>query len=153
MTIMSLIKQCIEDSYMSIEERNKFKGDLKNPIQPLFEDENGTLRFKSNSIVEYLVREGKADLNQIAMMDFSQDDREQFSQLHGYSLSGFGGLGSTTNETYYAAVKMHENPELNELQARYDALLEQFEGLKEAIQAPMKLLAEVAHDYELDIDE
>lgn len=138
---------------MSRKDRSKYKGDLKNPIQPLYQDENGTLRFKSNAIVEYLLDNGKIDLNQIAAMDFTQNDREQFSQLHGYSLGGFGELSSTSNETYYAAVKMHENPEMNELQARYDSLLEQFESLKNALQEPMRLLAEVANDHELDIEE
>lgn len=118
-------------------ERKALQDNLKNPLQPLFEDESGTLRFKANGIVEYLVRTGKANLNEIACMDFTEEDRQQFSQLHGYSLGGFSDLSSTTDEVYYAAVKMHENPELSSLQARYDVLEEQLRNLKDALKGPI----------------
>lgn len=112
-------------------DRDVLQQKLKNPIQPLYLDENGTLRFKSNAIVEYLVESGKADLNEIACMDFNEEDRQQFSQLHGYSLGGFGELSSTTDEVYYAAERMYENPELKSLQARYDVLEKQLHDIQQ----------------------
>jgi len=53
-----------------------------------------------NAIVQWLVKNGNADLNQIAQQGilevdgrgFSQKDHEQFAMLHGYSVSGAGDL-------------------------------------------------------------
>ena len=72
---------------------------------------DGKIRFKENKIVRDLldfVTKNGFGLNQIAMKDYSIDDREQLHQLIGYSLSGFGELSSTTDETYYTAVKMYD---------------------------------------------
>ena len=80
----------------------------KHPIQPLAFDEHGVLRFKENKIVSHLIDHGSIDLNQIAVMDFDKEDREQLAQLIGYSLSGFGDLGYVSDETFNAAVIMHE---------------------------------------------
>lgn len=103
---------------------------MKHPIQPLEKDEHGTLRFKENKIVRYLLDKGDVDLNRLAVMDFDNDDREQFHQLIGYSLCGFGEIGSTTDETYNAAEGMHKNPNESELQARYNALNTQLDEIK-----------------------
>lgn len=80
----------------------------KHPIQPLVEDEHGTLRFKANAIVRYLLDNGGIDLNQIAALPFDRDDREQFAQLIGYSHSGAGDLGYVSDEVWIAAQQMHE---------------------------------------------
>ena len=66
---------------------------MKNPIQPLAKDERGVLRFKANAIVRHLLdTHPDCDLNRLACMDFTDDDRQQFAQLIGYSLSGYGEL-------------------------------------------------------------
>ena len=54
---------------------------MKHPIQPLQQDKRGTLRFKENKIVQYLLENGPFDLNHLAVKDFPQEDREQFAQL------------------------------------------------------------------------
>ncbi len=73
---------------------------MKHPTQPLAVNENGTLRFKRNAIVRYLLDEGPFDMNKLTLLPFSQEDREQFAQLIGYSLSGFGELSYVSDETY-----------------------------------------------------
>jgi hypothetical protein len=73
------------------------------PVQPLIRDQNGTKRFKENGIVRYLLDAGPFDMNQLAMMPFSREDRSQFAQLIGYSLSGFGDLSYVTDEEYARA--------------------------------------------------
>lgn len=78
---------------------------MKNPIQPLYKDEHGTIRFKQNAIVRLLLDTGKLSLNDLACIEFSQDDREQFAQLIGYSLGGFAELSYVSNETYELADK------------------------------------------------
>lgn len=58
------------------------------PMQPVILDNDGTCRFKKNAIVCALLDAGALDMNKIAAMDFSQEDREQFAQLIGYSVIG-----------------------------------------------------------------
>ena len=50
------------------------------------------IRFRENAIVLMLLDEGPFDMNQIARRNFSQEDREQFAQLIGYSVSSAGSL-------------------------------------------------------------
>jgi len=90
---------------------------VKHPTQPLDLDEHGTLRFKANAIVRFLLDAGPFDMNQLALMTFSQEDREQFAQLIGYSLGGFGELSYVSDETYQRA---HDSIE-HRVQAKIDA--------------------------------
>jgi len=75
---------------------------MTHPVQPLLRDPDGVIRFKPNAIVAYLLhvaRRHGVDLNELAVMPFTQEDREQFAQLIGYSLSGFGELSYVSAET------------------------------------------------------
>ncbi len=85
----------------------KKRGKAKHPIQPLITDRHGTTRFKANAIVSYLLevarQAGVSDMNKLACLPFSQEDREQFAQLVGYSLGGFAELSYVTDKTYKAA--------------------------------------------------
>lgn len=76
---------------------------IPHPIQPLALDEHGVMRFKANAIVRFLLDAGPFDMNQLACMPFAKEDREQFAQLIGYSLAGFGDLSYVTDETYERA--------------------------------------------------
>lgn len=68
----------------------------KHPTQPVEYDENGVIRFKKNAIVRWMLDQGglgrKFDMNEISIQEFSIEDRVQFAQLIGYSVSGFGDL-------------------------------------------------------------
>ncbi len=46
---------------------------MNHPIQPLVVDSQGTLRFKSNAIVSYLLANGAIDMNMLACKDFSAE--------------------------------------------------------------------------------
>ncbi len=61
------------------------------PMQPLVLDD-GVVRFKSNAIVRFLLDHGGYDLNRLALLHFTDEDRAQFAQLIGYSVSGWGDL-------------------------------------------------------------
>lgn len=67
--------------------------EAKHPMQPLYLDGMGTVRFKMNRIVRYLKDHGGIDLDMLARIahreEFSEDDYTQFMQLIGYSVSGF----------------------------------------------------------------
>jgi hypothetical protein len=76
------------------------------PIQPLYTDEHGTVRFRANALVRFLLDNGGIDMNKLAVEDFPVEDREQFAQLIGYSLSGFSELSYVRDITYEAAVMM-----------------------------------------------
>ncbi len=73
---------------------------MKHPIQPLEKDSDNVLRFKRNAIVRFLLDAGPFDMNQLTSRPFSQEDREQFAQLIGYSLGGFSELEYVSDETY-----------------------------------------------------
>ncbi len=74
--------------------------------QPLVTDGQGVLRFQRNALVDALYEHGVKTglgLNELQKMDFSDEDRQQFAQLIGYSLSGYGTLGYVSDEAYAAA--------------------------------------------------
>jgi hypothetical protein len=85
---------------------NDSKKVAKHPIQPLVLD-RGVVRFKENAIVSYLIdladKNSICDMNAIALLHFSDEDRAQFAQLIGYSLSGFGYLPYVSDKIYNAA--------------------------------------------------
>lgn len=118
---------------------------MNHPIQPLAADEHGVLRFKQNAIVRYLLDHGGIDLNQIAVLPFDNADREQFAQLIGYSLGGFGDLEYVSNETYETAARMDEHG-LGEDKARIAYLEEMLNEIKEALRAPVAHLFNVHTD-------
>ncbi len=49
-------------------------------------------------------REKLKHMNDLAMLNFSNEDRIQFAQLIGYSHSGFGELSYVDDQTYEAAL-------------------------------------------------
>ena len=108
---------------------------MNHPIQPLALDEHGVLRFKSNALVRHLLDNGGIDMNDLAVIDFPQEDREQFAQLIGYSQCGFGELSYVSDATYEAADIMHERG-LSEKDARIahleDTLEEVQKGVRQA---------------------
>ena len=67
-------------------------GKKKHPMQRIHLDEQGVARFRENKIVRFLLDAGPFDLNQLARMPFSNEDRAQLAQLIGYSVSGYGDL-------------------------------------------------------------
>lgn len=75
----------------------------KHPMQPLVVDKHGVVRFKSNKIVRHLLDHGGINLNDLAFIDFDEADREQFAQLIGYSVSGFGDLSYASNRAVRTA--------------------------------------------------
>lgn len=115
---------------------------MKNPIQPLANDAQGTLRFKKNAIVDYLLEWSKKrgmGLNELAAMDFTQDDREQFWQLIGYSLSGYSELSFVSDDTYKAAAAMADEG-LSEKDARIAALEHELFMVRSALREPIARL-------------
>jgi hypothetical protein len=118
---------------------------MNNPIQPLAKDNQGVLRFKKNAIVEYLLDNGGMDLNHLAGLDFSKDDRQQFAQLIGYSLSGYGELSYVDDEAYTAAQIMAEQG-ISEDAAKIQYLEGELIALRSALRAPMARLFEVHPD-------
>lgn len=118
---------------------------VKQPIQPLVTDQHGTLRFKENSIVSYLLDNGGINLNDLARIEFSQDDRMQFAQLIGYSLSGFSDLSYVDDATFEAATAMAEQG-VNYKDARIATLAEKLNSLKQALREPMAELFGVHPD-------
>lgn len=81
------------------------------PMQPIVLDKSGVVRFRRNAMVRFLLdwaTERGMGLSELAMQEFSVSDREQFAQLIGYSVSGFGGLSYVREETAAIADKEAE---------------------------------------------
>jgi len=74
------------------------------PMQPVVMVRN-IARFKKNEIVCHLLDHGEYDMNKLACMDFSQEDREQFAQLIGYSVGGFSTLSYASDAVCDKAIK------------------------------------------------
>ncbi len=66
--------------------------------QPLVLDDEGVVRFRHNRIVRTLLDVGPMDMNALALMPFSDEERQIFAQLIGYSVSGYGDLSYVDNE-------------------------------------------------------
>ena len=121
----------------------------KHPIQPLAPNVHGVIRFKANAIVQHLLdTHPTCDMNALARMDFSDDDRQQFAQLIGYSLSGYGELRSyVTDEAYSTAAHMADG--LDERDARIAALEQKLAELRAAadmLREPVARLLEIHPD-------
>lgn len=114
---------------------------MKNPIQPLKKDSNGVLRFKGNAIVEHLLEVGQkhgCGLNEIACMDFTADDRQQFAQLINYSLSGYSELSYVDGDAYGAACEMAAGK--SEDKARIRHLERELAAVRKSLRMPMARL-------------
>jgi hypothetical protein len=116
---------------------------MTNPIQPLATDAQGVLRFKENRMVSHLLDWAQSrgmGLNEMAAMDFSQDDREQFSQLIGYSLSGYADLSYVSDATYGAAQRLAEDPAVTHMEARIAELEAQLREARDGLREPVAKL-------------
>lgn len=105
------------------------------PLQPLMSDPSGTLRFKENRIVSHLLevagRNG-CGLNELAMLEFSREDREQLAQLIGYSAGGFCTLSYVQSDTVKAVDEMADGG-LDPVHAENASLKRELRELKERL--------------------
>lgn len=74
------------------------------PIQPMMTDVNGVVRFQPNRLVVHLLEDGPFDMNHLAVWcrtrGIPDEERAQFAQLIGYSVSGFGELPYVDDDLY-----------------------------------------------------
>lgn len=106
------------------------------PIQPIKDN-----RFVQNRIVNAILEVSQLDLNDIAGMDFTEQERMQFAQLIGYSLGGFSGLSYVNNVTYHAACEMASGAteEQSRTKALRNHIMDICEGLKIAAAAAFEI--------------
>lgn len=72
---------------------------LEQGEQPLVVDDHGVVRFRENPVVRYLLDAGPFDMNTLAVLPgISDEDRQIFAQLIGYSVSGYGDLSYAEGE-------------------------------------------------------
>ena len=80
------------------------------PMQPLHLVHD-VIRFKKNELVSHLLDHGTATgcgMNELAQVDASDEDRQQFAQLIGYSVAGYAELGYVSDESYDRAEREAE---------------------------------------------
>lgn len=73
------------------------KIEAPHPMQPVGWEE-GTIRFKSNAIVELLVDTGRWKMEELVRKAFTDEDRVQFAQLTGLPVSDFCSLPYVSKE-------------------------------------------------------
>ena len=75
------------------------------PMQPIYVDGDGIVRFRRNAIVDYLHDTKVFNPNSISaiLSRFPIEDVEQFWQMLGPSVSGYGDLSFIRKETIKAA--------------------------------------------------
>ena len=111
------------------------------PIQPIKDN-----RFIPNRIVEKLLENALIDMNEIATMDFTQQERMQFAQLIGYSLSGFSELSYVDDETFYSCNEIANNKVISENEARIQALRNQIVEIKRGLKIAVVEAFEIHSD-------
>lgn len=112
------------------------------PIQPLDDDGKGVLRFKGNAIVRHLLDKGGIDLNKLACLEFSDEDRQQFAQLIGYSLSGYGELSYVDDPAYHAAATSAGKKDRDPTRAKLKHALTRLKQVKAAFRKGVAILYE-----------
>lgn len=126
----------------------------KHPIQPLAPDEHGVLRFRANKIVQLLFDSHPSyDMNTLCRMDFSDEDRQQFAQLIGYSLNGYAELLSYVDDVAYSTAE-NMSRGMDERDATIAALQEKLDELRAAINSLRRPVAELfeMHPDDLSTD-
>ncbi|MDP2747981.1 hypothetical protein [Pseudomonas sp.] len=76
--------------------------DDAHPMQPIVFAPDGVIRFQENRIVAHLLDFATplgCGMNQLAVLDYTDNERMQFAQLIGYSVSGYGDLGYASPES------------------------------------------------------
>ena len=120
------------------------------PIQPIVKDGHGTVRFKENKIVSDLLdcaSKHGLSLNDIAIRDYSNEDRQQLAQLIGYSLSGYSELRSYVDDAAYAAaVAKSKNSKKSDIEIERDHYKAKLMAIKKSLRLPMARLFEVHPD-------
>ena len=72
------------------------------PMQPICITSDGVIRFKQNRMVNDVYEFSQLrgfGLSEMARRDYTQEERMQFAQLIGYSVSGYGGLSYASPES------------------------------------------------------
>ena len=110
----------------------------RHPVQDVYHDEHGVIRFRPNKIVRDLLDFASNhgfDLNVIAVKNYTDADRVQFSQLCGYSVAGFSELTSYVSDEDYAAAmgKVESRNGECELKIRNQYLRDKLEKIREGM--------------------
>lgn len=58
-------------------------------MREIIKDEDGTRRFKPNAVVQWLVRTGKVNLNDIPVWSIPGEDLDEFWQMLGYKVCDY----------------------------------------------------------------
>lgn len=73
------------------------------PMQPLYIDDQGVIRFRPNKLIQHLQKIGRISLNETAALGFPAEDEQQLAQLIGYSIDGYGSLSYVDDEAWERA--------------------------------------------------
>lgn len=119
----------------------------KQPLQPMYVDDDDRVCFQANKIVRTLLSVGPYDLNTLLTMKFSQEDREQFYQLLGHSAESINGVPyfsrETREEIAEAADRCYDQHQEQQAKTKYPDLPEQLRTIAMAIETILKERGEI----------
>lgn len=109
---------------------------------------DGVNRFVSNALVRHLLEAAKSGrtcgMNELFEVPCSIEDRRQFAQLIGYSLSGYGELPYVDDEEYRTVYHLRDNPEVHPAEAKLVCIEEKLKSVKNALAEGVAELYEIA---------
>jgi hypothetical protein len=121
---------------------------MSNDVFPIQTIKDG--RFVENRIVTALLDSSSLDLNDLARMDFTNQERTQLLQLIGYSISGISCMDCVDNETFDAieAIERDSNSGsyMSQLEARNKSLREELAEVRSHIAQAASVLFEMHID-------
>lgn len=115
---------------------------MKHPVQPLVRVD-GVVRFQMNKVVRYLLDHGSLNLNDVEKQSFPQEDRAQFYQLIGTSVSAWGDYDFSDPRVEDALARLEEDESGKETE------LKDVEQIRAALQA---LRARIPEDLHAEVD-
>jgi hypothetical protein len=118
------------------------KKQIHHPIQPVELDSSKVVRFKQNAIVQHLLDfagQHGCNMNTLAALSFSREDRQQFAQLIGYSVSGYSELNYVDDDAMGVVDQMVYEGKSEE-KARIAHLEAELKAVRKALRKPMARL-------------
>jgi hypothetical protein len=118
-------------------------------MQKVFVDDHATQRFTPNQIVVAMLDAARRvgfDLNAIAHMPFSREDRQQFAQLLGYSLSGYSELPYVDDVAMEAVDAIVDDPKLSYDEAVAKSATDKLNSFRDNARVAIAALYEIHPD-------
>lgn len=119
---------------------------MKHPIQKIYTSDTKVVRFQPNEIVRHILDKQDINLNDISSLDFNNEDRSQFAQLIGYSVSGWSELPYVSADECKIVDQKQQALSISDLEAENKSLRKQLITLRILFAKPMAELYDICEE-------